>query len=50
MVVDDYGRVHSATYETDEWINFEVDPDISGPKINITHEYNPTEKNDTESS
>lgn len=37
MVTDSYGRMHSAPSITDEWITTHIDPDVSNPKVYITH-------------
>ena len=48
MVVDDYGRLHSAPMQGDEWINIEVDSNAVEPTINISHKITPV--NNTESN
>lgn len=50
-IVDEYGRLASAPYETDKWINLQVDDDVIDHKITVTHSdpvplQNPLEKKD----
>lgn len=50
-IVDEYGRLASARYETDNWIDLQVDNDVIDHKITITHSdpaplQDPLEKND----
>ena len=40
-IVDEYGRLASAPYETDKWINLQVDDDVIDHKITVTHSYYP---------
>lgn len=42
-VTDAYGRLHTAPFETDEWVKAYVDPDVENPIIHIQHTYNPVE-------
>lgn len=48
VIVDDYGRVHSATHSEDNWINIEIDSNVIDPNVSITHKFNPV--NDTTST
>ena len=41
MMVDEYGRVHSATIEGDAWIEPVVDTDAVEPHIQLNHLYTP---------
>ncbi len=50
MIVDDYGRVHSTPVTDDKWIQVDIDSNPTTPNIHISHEYHPTEVNNTESS
>ena len=43
LIVDSEGKIHSAPYSDDEWINIDTDPTAAMPSITITHEYNPQE-------
>lgn len=47
VIVDDYGRVHSATHSEDNWIDIEIDSSVTNPNVSITHKFNPV--NDTTS-
>lgn len=40
VVVDDYGRLHSATTQSTNWTDIEVDSDVSNPSIKINHKFN----------
>lgn len=42
-VTDAYGRLHTAPFETDDWVKAYVDPDVENPIIHINHTYNPVE-------
>lgn len=48
VIVDDYGRVHSATHSEDDWIDIEIDSNVINPNVSITHKFNPV--NDTTST
>ncbi len=48
VIVDDYGRVHSATHSEDDWIDIEIDSNVISPNVSITHKFNPV--NDTTST
>lgn len=48
VIVDDYGRVHSATHSEDNWIDIEIDSNVIEPNVSITHKFNPV--NDTTST
>ena len=41
LIVDSNGKIHSAPYSDDKWINIDTDPNAVTPSITITHEYNP---------
>lgn len=41
MLVDDYGRVHSAPMTGDDWINIDIDDNAVEPTINISHKITP---------
>lgn len=41
LVVDDYGRLHSAVAESTDWTNIEVDPSTGTPKVKVNHKFNP---------
>lgn len=43
VIVDDYGRIHSAPYSEDDWINIEIDSNVLEPQISITHKFNPVD-------
>lgn len=48
VIVDDYGRIHSATHSEDNWIDIEIDSNVIEPNVSITHKFNPV--NDTTST
>lgn len=48
VIVDDYGRIHSATHSEDDWIDIEINSDVLEPNVSITHKFNPV--NNTKSS
>lgn len=48
VIVDDYGRVHSAPHYTDDWIDIKVDGNVLEPTVTITHEIHKV--NDTTSA
>jgi hypothetical protein len=37
MIVDDYGRLHSAQHEGDDWLKITVDSNVNEPKITLNH-------------
>ena len=41
LIVDEYGRVASAPYETDSWIDLKINDDPVDHKITVNHEYHP---------
>ena len=43
LIVDEYGRVSSSPFETDKWIDLQVNNDSIDHKITIAHEFNPVE-------
>lgn len=50
MIVDDYGRVHSAPYYTDNWIDIQIDGNVLEPTVTITHEIHKVNDTTSESS
>ena len=47
-LVDNYGRIHGGSVETDEWIDVKIDPNADSPRMIVTHEYNPIPVNNTQ--
>lgn len=37
VIVDDYGRAHSATYSDDEWINININGNPTEPEVTVYH-------------
>ena len=50
VIIDDYGRVHSATHSEDDWIDIEIDSNVINPNVSITHKFNPTSDTTSTSS
>ena len=46
-IVDYFGRLHGGRAVTDEWIDVKFDPNTDDPKMIVTHEHNPVNKDNT---